>query len=407
MKSFQLLPWEAVKEQYYNQLPDIIDELDFCAPSRDAEVYLARYSYGDYIFHQHRWCYPSFFSKEIPPLKDLSYSALPLGCVLHHGAEQYLSYPQQTSPIKLYTPDKFIGLTEALQSKRSLPQAFTSIPLEITAGARTLFLLPSLDNEAGLHQLQQKYHWPIARAEFAAEQWFLFKEMAKASTSSWTCEVIWFPVAWLDYPPFRDFLYLQQNQSVNHHGLMIDLILNKHLNEMANVSPYLLATLRHLLHIALGSYPGVRPQANSELWAPTALIKELILDTHPLACLPTLLGPSMFEHNHPVYYSCHVPTITTPVPTNSIITSIKFSQQIMAIINRLDCQVIDLPAITGFHSQQDPAGILLSSHRIHLDDKGFVTERSEQPFAFIDNHSKFFSSCFCVGEIGKDKIFRC
>ena len=423
MKRFEPLSWLDIKHHYANQLsPTIVNAISAAAPPNDDTIYLARYDYGDIIYDNNTWYYPEKSQqKDIP--QDLRYCPLPLGMVLNHGAEQFIPHPTQLRPLQVMTPGHWVGL------QYNLPQLSSSVKtktmainhnMTITAGARSLCLLPSLNHQTCLKQLYHTYQCPKRELNHPSQQWYLFKHLYHRATMPWTCDIIWFPQQWLSHPPFQHILYHQgwQQSILPSQLLHLEQWLAQVLSQYLKLSPYLMATLKHLFAIAQGIYPGFRPQGNSEQLAPIYTLQQLLLNAYPLPYLPTLLAPSHVTATRPVYYSCHMPTLITPHRKAVSHRYMDFLRQMASILEKLSKDTLSplpsttadgrdplpikdwerglFPIITAFHTYVDPLKVLKSSEMIPKEDNAFLEEQaqySDLPFC-VNSH--FFKGCFRI-----------
>jgi len=106
-------------------------------------------------------------------------------------------------------------------------------------------------------------------------------------------------------------------------------------------NPYIMDTVKHLLLIANGEFPGLKPVNNDDNLLPVSAIETAYTEDYGLKYAPVIMGPSILSANSKnadtVYYSLAYPTLLegTPVIRHppSIISEI---QEIKSLMNTFE-----------------------------------------------------------------------
>ncbi len=258
---------------------------------------------------------------------QLSYSFSPIATILNKSIEIYVETPEhRTIPFKLFGPGTTIGVWDIMTHPLvSLRQAWS---WSVTAGARTLFMLPKIMDTANHVKLQRAYriHTHVPRTIFEQGKIFAQIYKNKASENPWHTHILFFSKKWLEpHPKNIGWIKLKEywaqeawTQMLYWSNKMIldfnwELYIAELTKRKIKLKPYLLDTVKHLISIGCGVIPGFRPADTSEQVAPTHLIQKAYINDYRLKTYaPILMHPDFLTPTGAtklVYYSLQAPTL--------------------------------------------------------------------------------------------------
>ncbi len=328
----QKVYWDDVRGLVQALNPEFARLLDEYAFGKGCYFYKAIYPYGALVLNQSRLMLPNDVGEIVPITdptlnkevgKDLAYNekSLPVGMVLANSFEIF--YPRKESTISdkgLLKPGKVFGAENSLHPKKRGSPLFL---WDMTAGARSIFMLPKIAEEKKHYQLQKAFNIESA-PQSLIQQWSMFKDLANHPNflEDWNAEVLFFPQHWFAH--FNDcgwskfYLYFyrmvwasmefERSQSV--WNLIYSLILEE---SQDCFSSQIANTVKYLIHIGMGGRPGFAP-AMDDIAAPIRRIQDIYYEVYGLKKYPAvLMVPTFFEaqqSNLPVYYSLQFPIAT-------------------------------------------------------------------------------------------------
>lgn len=330
--SLRSIKWVDVRKDFTKVNKDlgyIIDKLD---PNPSYTLYLATYPYGAYTVKNGVLQVPNKNSDTTPLThhtvnntikEDLGYNSFtnPVCFVLKNTLEVFYIINNWTIPLYgLIPPGKIFSTWKAISD---FPANVPAFLWDITAGARSLFMLSKLSDTAGNKRLKKAFDLLTTdKPKTALEQWNLFRLLAnhQSNKNPWETQVIFFGKKWFEHlndSAFKDFqLYLLKGawQGSNHfrQQFIWDLIYSV-IQEKRNIKAeaYIINTVRHLLTMSVGEAPGFAP-AIDNFAGPIEFLKNVYRDIYQLKNYePVFIHPHHFNllENRPVYYSLNYPTM--------------------------------------------------------------------------------------------------
>jgi len=334
----QILTWKKVKDLVQKQEPELAEIIDKINPDDSFHIYKISYRYGDFVYQKGTFFIPNSQQKLVP-LNDssvpkeiqqaLSYSPLPLGITINNrGVEIFNELDDRVFSMAYFNQGLNLGIWEMFAPV---------IPLTVTAGARSLQMLPRI-SEANSHKKLKRFGIQSPPPKTPLDQWAIFKEAAQHPEFSepWQCDILFFSNKWAEEAkaanqPGSAWLLLQKfllERAWRHttyirnkmHLEMLWETFSRFLNsKKIKPQPYLVETLKHLVFIALGVLPGFRPAVNNEA-APIDGIIRMYIESYGLKYYaPSLMQPDYFslssqDENNYIYYSLQVPTYQESIP---------------------------------------------------------------------------------------------
>lgn len=326
----QKLYWEDVREYVAKVEPEFAKLVDKISPDKSFPLYLVRYPYGATIVDRGK-CYYPLPNGQMAPLtdprlpeemrKDLSKvgTLFPAGIILENSIELYINPDQRVFPWMLYRAGTIFALWSRLEDE---PIYHPTHIFSISAGARSIFMLPHI-SDYGLHKnLQREFNLRLPPPKDLLDQWHIFKALAKRAECQWKTMLLYFSDRWLQKLHDCDPAW------VNLHRKLLDYAWKKSgywrnqqfyncaftwVQEKRNLkpNPYLADTVKYLVAIAAGAISGFSAATdNSD--APVDLIQKIYLENYKLKhYVPTLMRPSFLSphnSNSHVYYSLQLPS---------------------------------------------------------------------------------------------------
>lgn len=332
--------WPDVAEQVRALKPELADIIDSLNPDQKHSFFRLRYNFGDEIVQRGKLFLPteegeliSIDDPKIPcSLRDrLNYNAgsNPATFVLSGQLELLFHLTDRIIPFSLIKPGNLFGLWKSLDTGPSnCPETFL---WELTAGARSLFMLPKI-SQAGSHARLKKSHQITAdKPTTINDHWNIFKGIAnsKAMPKKWQVELLFFSTEWFEHktdPAWRDFNYLILDSAWQSSGYwrnqyIWDLVLSDIQNRRnIRYSPYIIGIARHMLRMGCSAMPGFQP-ANDNSLGPIDFIQQTYIESYNLKhYAPIIMQPAYFscyQPSDPVYYSLQHPATISYAPKAS------------------------------------------------------------------------------------------
>lgn len=324
--------WKDVQPRVAKIAPTFAKLVNAVNPGKDFPLYKACYPYGSLIVKDGICYYPTV-SGALVPFGDsqltmdlrhnLSYSrgTFPFGMVLNKSIELFIAVNNRAYIESIFAPGHLFALWRRLEDK---PTFHPNKLFNITAGARSIFLLPNIGDAYYHKNLRREFGIKIAPPKDLLSQWELFKTIANhpAAKCSWHTELLYFSGKWLEkiHSNDKNWVFLSrylfqlcwQHSTFMRNKIFYDFIFSQ-IQATRNLrpNPYIADIAKHLLIIALGELPGFAP-ALDNLAAPIDILQKTFLDIYRLQpYTPTLMQPhwfSLYRPERPIYYSLTLPT---------------------------------------------------------------------------------------------------
>lgn len=321
--------WEDVRHDVQRVDRHLANMIDDVSKKTGHKLYKARYCYGDRIVTHGKFHLPLKDGGTVPLKepdvatilqKHLGRKSVPMGLILTNSVEIFFETKRYVVPSKLFGPGKLFGLWEAFD-----PDPLDSLVSiwNLTAGARTICMLPSISDAVLYKKLQREFALSSTMPPSKLlEHHHLFTELSRHivdEEQKWYCDILFFSDDWLhsnqNLLNFENYLLRQAwSQSYNCRSKMDYDISWETLHEEITMRnwkprPYNIAIIKHLLAIADGIYPAFIPAYNNEA-APIDFIQDCIVNIYQLKDYePIIMQPSHFgklDKTH--YFSLAMPT---------------------------------------------------------------------------------------------------
>ncbi len=434
-KLIQEVSWKDVRDSVRAvdaKLADLIDNID---PDPSYQLLKVAYSYGDLILKDGVLQLPMTDRQLLPiddPLLDksikekLSYSQIPLFLTLHNCNEVFIDTGKRIIPLNLFQPGSLLGLFESVDymfGQQVKPK------WSMSAGARTIFTLPKINESSGLKRLRFHYHLPYdLKIQHFSDHWQLFKLIAAHEnfTQTWHNEVLFFTKEWLvkrngdpHWVEFHDYLFKHAWHQSRFAIGKVDLSLcwetfaEAISSRRLKPTPYLADQIKHIMLIVSGKWPGFKPADDLQKIAPTTGLQKAITEVYSLKqYLPTIMHVDSYENSQfsPIYYSLYFPTLLEGSPNNrsssTIMLDLRDAKLLLEILKnsfggnkKFNHNEFQKTQFDYFHVEPDKYNEIKLSKAIAIEDSGFLKEKRQYPARVFCATSPFWRGCIRISSI--------
>lgn len=430
-RSLEILTWKEIRNSVAEVNQPLANIIDECNPPDNLKLIKSRYLFGDIIVNQGVVNLPDESGKlctldnvHLPKAINgsLSYQSIPLFLTLKNDNEVFVDTGSRVVPLNLFHQGSLLGVFEAINfmyGKKTFPKWCVS------AGARSILMLPRITDNLGLDKLRLRYDIPATiRLQTLADHWDFFTTIARHESfeQTWNNEVLFFTKDWLTqtnskWTKFKDYIYKQVwNQaefSIGKIECSLQWEMFAEAISMRNLKPrpYLADQVKHILSIASGQSPAFRPAVNNQHIAPIEGLQKAVIDVYQLKdYVPTIMGIcplNAIENNIPVYYSLSFTTLLEGTPIDKSTSTIMLdSRKIKLLLDTLkkyaknntkfDSNIIHRVEIDFFHSNDDKRGEIRSSSEIFLEDSTFSEDKEKFPNRRLCDQSLFWRGCIRI-----------
>ena len=334
--NIEIITWEEARKSVKAAEPELASIIENWQ-ARHSFIRV-RYNYGDKVLKggilhltdkdgiSHA-IHSTTISQEIK--EQLSYSNLPLGIITAGSNEVFLETDERVIPLAFFKPGVILGLWESLEEKESY---FPKQIWDVTAGARTIFMLPSISQRVPHEQLKKHYGVKRSAPSTLYDHHQVFMQIIQSQNfkQAWTHEIIFFGKEWftqnnndIGWLRFYNSL-LKKAWQLSAHSRnkttfdRIWLLFSQELEAKGiKVNQHLITILKQIIAISIGAAPGLRPIVKTDVAAPAATLQKIYLNTYGLkSYIPTIMALDYFiphQSNEPIYYSLQIQTQIEPI----------------------------------------------------------------------------------------------
>jgi hypothetical protein len=416
----QQLTWADAREDVTKvdrALGEIIDKI---SPNKNYPLFKVTYSFGDLVVKNGSLQLPQEKGHLLPLIdagldtktkNKLTYSSIPLFLTLKNCHEVFLDTSDRIIPLNLFKAGSLLGLFESMDflfNHKSNPK------WNVSAGARSLFMLPKISEMQGLKRLCKQYGLDNSYTSLLnfSDHWHVFKSIVAhpTFTQSWQSEILIFSKEWLNshdpsWAEFRYYLFQnawQQSQfamSKVELNLIWETFLKTITLRRLKPTTYLANHLKHLMLIASGHSPGFRPADELQQVAPCRGLEEAFLNVYMLKhYLPTLMHPQLLDHSSglPVYYSLMFPTLLEGSIYKKNSSTIMLDLQEVHLLLSI---LFDSSSHNKFFMEVGLQNILFKCFHVETDHQGKIHSSRvipEQDPDFLRQTTCFSGRIFCA-----------
>lgn len=422
--------WKDVREDVLKVNPELAKAIDSVDPSDKHVIYKCRYPFGNNIVKDGSVCLPTatgdiseITNDTIPEhiRENLSYTPdMPAGVLLKNTCEICWKLGLPTAALRFLRPGKMFGLWATLQPLGT--SSLTGKMWQITAGARSLFMLPKISDAVCYKKIQKEFNLNSHAPRNLTEHWYTFRELTNSDTfpESWNTDLIFFSKKWLQSlqdPAWKELklFFLEtvwHDSSFARDREVLEAAFSiAQVNKNLKPNPYLSDTVKHLYYTAAGAYTGFKV-ANDNTAGPVLSLQKIFVDIYGLKFRPTMVYPDFITNDNPldpIYYSLENPTLIMFSPrskkTSNKMNDIREIQHIMQAIksyiieDKLGLRNTPLYKIVNdidydyFHSDHDLLGDTRSTQDLEQLDINIKKETKKYPNLDFCNTSPFLRGC--------------
>lgn len=325
--------WRDVREQVTALNPEFASLVDEINPSDEYYFYRTKYPYGSEILKRGAFFLPKkngeltpFLGPDVPEeiRHDLGYNlnTNPVTIPLNKSLELFVSIDQQLIPFTLVQPGNILGLSRILDLSKQKHSSHAAMSIwDMTAGARSVFMLPKVSDTASHNRLKKAFLLQQEKPFSLLDHWHVFRELASKADQNdqWEAEMLFMSGSWFEALESNDWLKLRCHLLVSnrrghefwHNAFSWNLIFS-HIHQSHNIkaSPHIIDTVKHLFTIATGNAPAFEVATHDQL-APISFLEEVYLNDYGLKnYAPIIMQPCLFTASKKtsVYYSLQLPT---------------------------------------------------------------------------------------------------
>jgi hypothetical protein len=428
----QRVSWDEVKDAIQNINSEFFNIVQNIKLNRECSLYLVEFPYGNLIGdHISQFLpvksgeYIRLTDEGIPQFikKDLGYGInnSPIGMVVKKKIELFIDLPEKKMvlPHMVLSPGEFFSYNHILDIEKSINYAPNGI-LYAMSGARSCFLLPSINCENKFSRLCRGLGLKIKRPINIYEQNNLFKQVLESNqiNNAWASSIIYFSEEWVkninenpEWYSLKQYFHSMNTRrtlfplNVTHYNTAFSLLLEK-MN--FNPNPYVFDTFKHIVQIMCGQIPGLSPLVDEE-FLPLNDLHHIFQEYYGFnEIFPTIMGPSLFDpfakSPHPIYYSLQIPTTSSFSPKSkktSVMVELKELFDLCeTLLTELKCDkgfcantiiqyIAKYLSISFHHNSQDIDNIILPVDSIIESDARFANKNKQ----LASENGKFFRGC--------------
>lgn len=329
--------WEDIKHEVQAVDPAFFSAIEEFEPKKKHILYKASYPYGADILKEGLIQLPlpngevgSIDHPDLPQrVRDAFGSHFygnTLGLVLKNAVEVFfLREGMIVSPFGILKAGDLFGASMILNGQSSHHPRFL---WNITAGSRSLFMLPKISENLGFQKLKKTYTLEDqAKPNSFLDHWSLFRDLANQPDfgEDWVVEVLFFPKVWLDWTEKRSHAFrlaLFENAwkatDFNRNQYIWDLIFSVFQAEkIVRGNPYALDALQYLIMLGVGAQSAFMPALNNQS-APISHIQAVFREVYKIEYAPIIMElETIYNHRGgPLYCALDYPTRSEFSPNN-------------------------------------------------------------------------------------------
>lgn len=428
--SIEKLSWLDARDFMVKLQPELAAIIDHMPIDENHFFYKMRYRYGDPIIDSGSLRLPHcneqtpFGSDDAKAeiLRELDYSSVPTMLLLSKGAEVYTEPDQRVSPLAVLKTGYMPGLWETLDPGSNI---FVSKSWSISAGARSIFFLPKITNQLHHDRLVRKLKVNERLVSSPYQQWHLFKKLVNTvAPDDWFCDILVFSKGWFlsqkdgsawDAFRFKLLSAAWEQTQIWRKKMYSEITWETFLSALAKrnikTSQNELYIAQHLIEIAYGLYPGLRPAVDDE-FAPIHLIQKIYVENYgldqyaPVIFTPYHRDPKLPD-SKPIYFSLGSPTnMHYSINERQIPVNIDILRNIIRLNDLIQEKELLAPEsivkttnpiqYRYFHRTACPRDRILAAREMVDYDPELEMIMARYPDRVFPNHCHFVNGCITV-----------
>lgn len=416
--------WQAAESAILAVDPQLAKIIRDIPKAHSFKLLSVKYPFGTKVLHNTKMYLPNEYGV-VHPLEEkyfprdlinkLNYRFTPVWLILKGSMEVFSESAEQIMPTRFCRKGALLGLWQLFDPE---PSMLVKKIWNLSSGARSIFMLPRISDAISHSRLKRDYGINTYPPKNLLAHKDLFRDLMKSSVTTkqnWNCEVIYFPREWIDaVENDPDFLTLKNywlsvswKQAASARNYLSFDMAREYFNRTIskrNLSPkaYILNTIRHLMAIGEGIFPGFVPAANHEDAGPIHAIQDAYINSYLLKKqAPIIMHPFHLNEEDEyktVYYSLSLPTLYELAPQTKKLPSIMADiREIKMLMGIMDYYFKDSAVeYKFFHNEADRFDEILDSKTMPDYDENltiYPKEYGEREFPYT---SSFFRGCVMI-----------
>ena len=413
--NLQLCYWEDIRKEVNKVNPELAKIIDNISPDKNYPLFQAQYPYGVEILHKGVVRFPdkksnlvAITNQSIPnKIRDLlGYNLFtnPVSLILKNSVEIFFPLHERTIPLYGIIPEGTIVSTWRILSELPHAPAFL---WNMTAGARTLMMLPKISNKERHKQLKSFLNSDIDIPHSLSDQWKIFKAIAQKSHTTWQTKLLFFSEPWFKSLHDKKWSELHryllnigwQKSEYLRNKSCWDIIFSsiKDRNRL-KPDPYIDDITRHLIGIGIKAIPALKP-CTSDSDAPVKIIQDIYREIYNLRDYdPILMQSGVYDEKKPIYYSIKYPmTLNFSPKANKLTTTLEDLESIQYLLEKYitaltndDLNIHNTPIYDSalnleysfFHPHYKNTNNIQDTKQIPLEDDRFLANSNNSKFPY-------------------------
>ncbi len=238
--------------------------------------------------------------------EKLSNTHFSFGMVLENAFEIFVDNGYETMPIEVLKPGQIFPIDEMDGFEHILPKHL----LNMTAGARSIFLSPKISDAVCFTRLAKKYGLELDIPKNLYDEWQILVNLAAKSNPSWRAKMLIISIEKESF--FSDACESLRNlliqSTIPHHKILknwalFDINRSSFLkHEFHKADTNILEHIKQVCFIGNGMLPGF-VFATNDLLGPIELFKQIFIEVYGIQYAPHIIHPGTFDKNQTSYYS--------------------------------------------------------------------------------------------------------
>ncbi|MDF2691372.1 MAG: hypothetical protein K0S29_1227 [Gammaproteobacteria bacterium] len=328
------LYWRDVKAEIFTLNQELATVIDSINPPDDCCFYRANYRYGDEFLRSGEFILPpkdgqqmSFFSAEIP--RELQFEIgynlgnHPTYLVLKNTIEAFIEINGTAIPTYILYPGDLFGVSVVLAGPPSEELDLTPAKSiwEMTAGARSTFLLPKISDAFGHKKIEKHFNINVELPTDTFDHWRVFREIARKSNTNWSTQLLFFSRNWFKYlhtpewEPLKLYFYKRYRELKSYwlNIFPVDVTISQiHYKKKIDPDTKVVDIIKNIFAVAGGELIGFQPAIDEKL-LPINAIQEAYVNIYKKlnGYAPIIMQPAYFRkfNKSPIYTSTNMMTI--------------------------------------------------------------------------------------------------
>lgn len=333
------LTWSEARDEVVKSDPQFANIVDDLSPNKNFTLLKVSYPFGTTIYKNGTFYLPtqdgfaSLHDQQIPSYirTGLSYSPVPLGFVVENSFEVFREFDHYIYSLAYRSKGLELGIWETFAP---------SSPFTVTAGSRSLIMLPKISDMAS-HKKLRRYKLRSQVPINPFDQWHVYTELANNCNfqQPWSLSLLLFTDKWINkmkndpaWIRFENFVmkkFLEHTEPMRFklaYDAIWEVFATILQKKRIKPNPYIIDTFKHLISIATGILPAFKAANSEQHPGPVNELMKIYLEDYGLKTYyPSMMYADYFNRSNDqdVYYSLQIPTCNDSTSSNRRSTTVR------------------------------------------------------------------------------------